>query len=278
MKGFVISLISVSLISLLVAFSSSLHNEYLAMERALSQPQPLAYAAFMFDRVAYDVNAIAGPNISIIENSSGLGIFVADTVPKDNYTGRLSAYENFIESAAFSNATHAAIDGNFSNMSFGVLTLLIDQDYTYTNDPGGSDMLFTSAGGTNATYYEINVTVLQNTENVTHFNFNSSGDLNLTLHYTDLNTTLTESGTVFSDQANSFKITYASGGTLNITVGQKSGNPGSLYIKAQNVNASTSWFAALPRPKETKKLGYSYNATLSYIQGGIAKTARIGKN
>jgi hypothetical protein len=119
--------------------------------------------------------------------------------------------------------------------------------------------------------------VLSERQNVTPFVFNSSGDLNVTIRYTDLNGTDVESGTVFSDMANDFRIDYANGSRLDITVGLKAGNPGSLWIEATDANASTSCSVLLPKLDADYKKGYEYDATLVYSQGKVKKSGRIGR-
>ncbi len=275
MKGFVITIVSVSLILLLVLLSSSLRNSHLSMERALTEPQALSYAAFLFDDVAEDVNSIAGPEITLMETNSSMNIQIKDSIPKENYSGELSDYEGFLETK-IANQTHAYIDANFSNMSSGAVLVSINEDYTYENDPATGEMLFTSQGGTGATSYYITVMVSETRQNFTSFDFNENGDLNVTIEYKDLNGSLTETGKLFSDVPNSLDVVYADNSSLYIDIGKKDGNDGSLWIKAENTTASVDWYVTLPPIDSTKRIGYAYDATMEYVQGGVKVSRRIG--
>ncbi len=273
MKGFVITLISISLIVLLVMFSTTLRAGYRSMERAIAEPQPLTYAAFLFDDVANSVNSIVGPEIRILETNSSTEIRIADTVPKNNFTTELSAYENFLESVV-ANETHSSINANFSNMSSGKVLIIINRNYIYENDPATQEMLFTSQNSTGATFYRVSISIDSRRANLTSFAFNESGDLNVSLNYADSNGSIIENGVVFSNKPNRFRVDYDDGSSLYIDIGIKNGNDGSLWIKSTNATADVSWSVELP-PAGTKGIGYSYDATLDYVQGNIRLSRKI---
>jgi hypothetical protein len=275
MKGFVITLISTSLILVLVTLSASIYDSYRSMERDLIQPQSLTYAASLFDDVAGDVNDLAGLEIKLTQTNTSTGLFISDTVPKPNYTANLTAYESFLEST-YANQTHAYIDVNFSNMS-NALDLEINEDYRYTNDIADGDMLFTSSGGTGATAYFVNITVDEYRANLTLPDFNSSGDINLTLMYVDLNGTRTDSGKVFSHKADRLDVEFDGGGSLQLDIGPAAGNRGSLSLETDNVTAQVSWYVILPPIDGDKKFGYEYDATMEYVQGKVSMSRNIGK-
>jgi len=278
MKGFVMMVISVALISLIVVFASSLHENYLSMERALARPQALSYAAFFSDDVAASVNALLGPDIHLSESSNSTTIIIGDAVPRQNFSSNLSRYESFLENV-FANQTHTVVDANFSNMTNGRVKLFIDEKYTYENDPATKEMLFASSGGTGAAAYAINITAGSTRKNYSAPQFNSSGDLAVDIRYSDLNGSMSWSGKVSSGQISRMQINYTDGTALYLEIGRTHGDAGSLWMKSTGVTApaSVSWSAVLPPIDSNKKLGYEYDAYLSYKQGDVSLGRRIGR-
>lgn len=280
MRGFVITIVSVSLIILLIALSMSLRNAYLGIERVLAEPLPLTYAAFILDDVACELSVLVGPQMSFNERNNSLGVTVTDTLHAYNHFADIRAYEAFLEGEV-AGRTRSSISANFSNMSdasnmTAEVKVLINGKYRYTNNHAGSEAFFTRDGGTNATSYEINFTVGGIRTNVTNMAFNSSGTMNVTIRYTDYSGTGIESGKVFPDVPNAFRVDYENGSVI-VTVGLGSGNKGSLRMEAEGVEANTTWTAMLPRLDAGSKRGYEYDASISYVQGRVAKNCRIGK-
>ncbi len=274
MKGFLVSLISVALIAILFMFSNALHSNYVSMDRAIAAPQPVTYAAFIFDEAGDDVNAIVGPEISFSEANDSLSLWISDSVPGINYTDELADYESFLEGEV-AEAAHATIDANLTNLSSLDVEVLINGEYEYRSDQ--QKMVFTAPGSTGATDYEINISVFQTRGNLTSFAFDPGGDLNVSLRYTDSNGTMVESGRLHSNTSNTFMATYEGGGSLDITVGLVSGEDGSLRIEPQDAEAHFSWHAELPKPDPDKAIGYEYDAVMEYCQSDVLMSRNIGK-
>ncbi len=276
MRGFVITILSLGFMVMLVMLAMSLRNAYMATERALLEPLPLLYSAFLLDDLAFEFNALVGPEISFNQTNASTVISITDTLHPYNHSADILAYESFIEEEV-AERTASAISANFSNMTGGVMKVFINGDYEYVNDEGGGRVRFARDGGSGARSYEINVTVYSVRENVTHMQFNESGTLNVTISYTDLNGTETERGSVFPDQDNYFAVSYPNGTSLAIVTGLYGGDPGSLIISASGTWAEVSFTATLPPLNATRKLGYEYDATIDYSQGPVSVSRRIGK-
>ncbi len=274
MRGFLVSLISVALIAVLFMFSNALNSNYISMERAIAAPQPVTYAAFIFDEVGDDVNAIVGPSISFSETNDSIGLLIADSVPGDNFTDELADYESFLEDEV-ADAAHAAIDINLTNLSSLDVGVVLNEEYEYRSDQ--QEMLFTSSGGTGAVSYDINISVFKTRGNITTFTFDPGGDMEVSLRYTDSNGTIVENGRLHSDAPNTFTATYEGGGSLDVTVGLKSGEDGSLSIRPQDAEAYFSWHVLLPKPDADKRIGFEYDAVMNYSQANIRMTRKIGK-
>lgn len=276
MKGFVVTLVTMGIIVLLVMLTSALHNGHKEIERAVLEPEKISYGAVMFDSVKQDLDSITGSNITMSQSNDSITLTVNDTVPQQNYTTLLSDYESFLENTT-ANKTHSTIDINLSNLSSGDLTIHINEDYTYQNDFTSGEMLFTKSVTTNATEYAITIDVGKTRQSLTDFTYNASGDLNISINYTDFNGTETISGTLSSDNPNRLEINYLEGGYLYIDIGQKNGNDGSLWIKTSNANATVGWTAKLPSIEDDKMLGHRYDATLEYLQDKISIARTIGE-
>ncbi len=275
MRGFVITLAVTGIIALLVALSSALYNSHLSMERALAEPQPLMYAAFLFDDVAGDINEIAGPGLSVNQSNASVSITVRDTVPNTDFSSELGDYETFLE-GTIANQTNSVIDANLSNLTSGRCAMTINGIYEYENDPLASTMTFTSQGGTGASQYTINITVEEERTNYTSFPF-GSGDINVTVMYTDENGTVNENGVLSSSSTNSMMVEYAGGGSLDVKLGTVSGNDGSLEVGSDSIIADVVWTAELPALPIGIRTGYEYDGTLQYTQGKISLSRRIGR-
>lgn len=276
MRGFVITILSVSLIMVLVALAMSLRNIHAGTERSLMEPLPLIYASFLLDDVAYELNSLVGPGLALNETNDSIRLAISDSLHTANHSAEILAYRRFLESEV-ADSTVSNITVDFTNLTGGTISLSIDGDYSYANDHNASEALFTRSDGTGATSYDINFTVYSVRQNVTHMEFNSSGTLNVTIHYTDLNCTATEQGAVFPGSHNSLLVVYPNGTSMEVSVGAVGGNSGSLKLKATGPGADVSFSVVLPPLNETRKLGYDYNATIAYVQGRVAKHCRIGK-
>lgn len=274
MRGFAISLVSVSLIVLLVILSVSLRAGYLSMERAISEPQPLIYASFMLDSIGHDVSSMVGPDINLYQKNDSFEILITDTIPAEDFSSDLADYEGFLEST-IANESHASIDADFSALAPDNMDVTINEDYIYSRDDNDT-ITFTASGGTEAPLYEINITVFEPRGNVTPFSFNPGGDLNVTFRYTDANGTIEESGKVRSNQQNSFEVDYVGGGELDVIVGRVGGDNGGLSIEADGLDADVSFSVTLPPLDSTKKMGYEYDAMVDYVQDDIRINRNIG--
>lgn len=269
MRGFVITIISVALATILFTLSTALHDNFSSMERAIRGPQPLSYAAFVFDDVSYELTGISGNHVRLRQENGSLGIGISCMVPNRNYTAELGAYENFIE-GALANKTNAVLDANFSNMTRGTLEMDIS-GYEYENRYDRGEMYF---GGTGASAYEVNVSVFKSRGNISSLN-STEGDMNFSLRYTDLDGSIAETVTIKSNETNVFRADYADGGYIEIRAGSNRGEDGTILILTGDTDADVSWYAALPAPAE--RVGYAFDATMSYSQGGISKNSVIRK-
>lgn len=276
MKGFIITILSVSLIMLLIILVISFRNAQLSTERGIIEPLPLIYAAFLQDNIGHEFNSIVGPELELEQKNDSMVITVDDRLQDYDYSAELFAYESFLIGEVASR-TASNISTNFTNLTNGSIKLFINEDYTYTNNHSKNESIFTGEGGTGATSYDINITITAIRGNVTHMEFNESGTLNVTIRYTDLNGTGIEEGKIFPDQSNTLKIEYVGDKDMTITIGPEDGNDGSLVMKSNGIAADVEWTVVLPPLDGNKKQGYEYDGYVRYEQGPVTLVRRIGK-
>lgn len=269
MKGFVVTIISVALATILFTLTSTLYDNFSSMQRALIVPHALTYSAFLFDDVGYDMAEITGNSIRLGQENGSLSLDVSCSVPNKNYTDELEEYENFLE-GSFASRANALIDANFSNLSQGALLMEI-AGYEYENRYDSGEMFF---GGTGAGAYVINASVFKHRGNITQMN-STGGDLNISLRYTDLNGSMVQTVTIKSNESNVFRADYGAGEYIEIRAGRNRGQDGTILIITDNADADVSWSADLPEP--AGRVGYAFDATMSYSHAGISKKAKIGK-
>jgi hypothetical protein len=275
-KGFVITILSVSLVVILLLLVMSLRNAQLATERALLEPLPLTYGAALLDNIAVEFNALVGPELQIGKANQSTIINIRDTIQTYNFSAEIAGYSSFLSSEVAGRSV-SNITANFSNFTGGSISLYLNGNYTYTNNHKETQIAFTRKGGTGAKVYNASFAVTAIRNNVTHFNFNSSGNLNVTVTYADLNGTVVESGALFSNQSNTFRVTYVDGSVLTMTIGNLNGNEGSLQIGTTGIRSDFEFTTILPPMNPYEKLGYYYDARISYRQGPVSITRLIGK-
>ncbi len=276
MRGFVITILSVFLVVLLVVLVISLRNTQLSTERALLAPLPLMYGSSLLDNSAGALNSIVGPQLSLDSQNDSFTVNVADRLTDYNYSAELYSFGSFL-SGDIAGRTASEITLNLTNLTQGVNRLMIADEYGYTNDHLLNKTTFFRSGGTNARSYEVNLSINAVRSTVTHMTFNSSGTLNVTITYHDLNGTDVEEGKVFPNQLNQLRIDYPSGASVVLTIGPSGGSDGSLIIQSTKISTQTSWSALLPRLNATQRLGYVYDGTIAYRQGDVLISKNIGR-
>jgi hypothetical protein len=81
--------------------------------------------------------------------------------------------------------------------------------------------------------------------------------------------------TIKSNETNVFRADYGASEYIEIRVGRNRGQDGTILILTNNADADVGWSAVLPEP--AGKVGYSFDATMLYSQGGISKNTKIAK-
>jgi hypothetical protein len=276
MKGFILSIAAVTLILLLVLLFTNLNDLARDIDRSLEEPRPLSHSANVVASIGYEIAKIAGPNIRIREQNNSIILLFNDSFPKSAFQSQLASYVDFVE-RNLSQVVHATIDINESNLTDSQLEISIMDNYLYENNYSKNTVLFGSANssaGTDASAYIINITTVQYRFSVQPFSF-GSGDMNVTVKYSDLNGTVSENGLLQSAAQNKMIINYYYGNAssqLEITLGKTGNRTGALYVEGVNATVAFSVQATLPIQNASVPVSYKYGALINYAQSNINKT------
>ena len=276
-KGFIASIIAMSLVAILVLLWIQLQVAALEFESTITSSQPIIYPRYYFDNVFNDVRSIAGPStLSLVETNTSFSIVIGEKLPKANFTGQLDTYKNFLE-ATFSATAHANFSANFSNLTDGTYELSIGNlqfSLNYTNQSANS-LSFgpANSSGINITRYDINVTVSKYRASRTQFVDNPAGDLNITLIYSDLNGTVAETKLLNSNAVSSSRVTYTDGSFVDINIGSPAKK--ALFYVADNAASPAFVFVATLSLNESVDLRPGYLALLNYTQSSVSRIALV---
>jgi len=236
MRGFVVTLISMSLIIILLMLAISLRSGQLASERYLSEPLPMIYGAVIVDDAGYELNSLIGPSMSFEAGNDSMGLLIVDTMDEENESALLEAYALFLEGKV-AERTASNITLDMSNISQLTDRVWIDGDYLYTNDHSDREVVLSREGGSGASYYEVNFTVFSQRANVSAPAYDPNGTINVTIIYTDLNGTEVEEGTLAADGSGTFRVEYVGGTSMEVKVGRIEGKDGSLGLRGEGIYA-----------------------------------------
>jgi hypothetical protein len=245
------------------------------MERALIEPLPLIYAASATDSIAHNLNKIIGPGIDIEETNISTIVVIRDTMDPFNRSVNIGQFENYIENY-FADATHSAISLNFSNISDEIIRVYLNERCTYTNNHEDPEIIFTPDSDAMASAYEINFTTPKVRLNISKPGNDVGGDIEVTLHYTDLNGTEDDTVTLNSDENNTYRIEYVDGTNIQIMVGMIDGSV-VITSSTKNTIGTLVLTAVLPTPEVDTRIGYCYDAQINYVQGDVRKVTQICK-
>ncbi len=279
MRAFVLTLITVSLMSLLVLTWISFQESAVRFEGNSLRPQSLAFSRIVFEAVFDELHRIAGPDFSTSPTNTTVMVFFNDTLPKPNITAELDLLDNFIE-ANYSRRIHANLSLDLTNLTDNSVDFILSGHYVHrtNSSTGASTVEFYSLNGAQSgvTRYDINVTTLLVRQSVTSFSWDPTGDINVSLTYSDSNGSVTLTGLLRNGTTNTFSILYANNQTTNVTIGALGTKRGALLI---GDTAGTAYSLAVHLPfNMSQHLTYGYEASLNYTQGVISKYGRVERD
>ncbi len=277
--AFVSSLTAIVFITLMVLLWNIVQQSAIAFEETITDVLPIASSGYIFENVFEEVNKIMGPSIAIDSNNVSFIFSFSQRIPVSNISANMSVYQNFL-ALNYSSRLHANLSGNFSNITDGTIDLIVMNDYRYwinNSVVNVTEILFNKLDNqsTDVTRYDINITNTLVRQSVTDFVFDPSGDMNVSVTYSDNNGTTTSSGLLRSGVSNTFSIRDSANQTTNITLGSVGVQIGALRIID---TAGTAYNISFRIPvNASKRLSIGYEALLNYSQAQVTKVGLIQK-
>ncbi len=275
-KGFVSTIIAISLAIILIALWLALRQSAINFERNVTEVQPISFAGYYFDGIFEEVRGIIGPAaLSIEEDNATFRVLISDTMPKANFSNTLAIYKNYLETN-FSSRIHANVSLNTSNITDGTYELMVDRfqySFNYTNSSSNSIIFSAISGSAGITNYDVNISISKTRLSRTAFVNNPAGDINVTLTYTDSSGTVTETRTLMSNTLATSSITYTDNSTVGINVGSVA-SPGQLQITDNSASPAFTFVASFTLNNATRLFPY-YNSLLNYTQGNVARVGFV---
>jgi hypothetical protein len=264
-RGFLVTLSTMLLLMASLLLVQSSQQAGRDSERAVLDAQAIDSAAYEFDDVAWDLNAMLGPQVNISRNSSGSNITFTEQLPQSDYSSLLSNYSSFI--ANYSNGTNTNITLDFSGIANG--TLLVFSNGLQYDRNATAVRFYAPNAGTNASVYELSIFANDYIQSQNLSSLPSSGAARLVVHYSDLNGNSDASGWFDPNSFAVYSINYSAAGYVRIKVGNFSGSSGSIGVEQfgspnvwMNLTASGNWNGSL---------AYGYDASMNYSQLNVTK-------
>ena len=281
-KGFVISLSTIlifSIVLLFAVFYESLvqRNNSFVLESFETQK-----AGFAADDIASDLNRLLGTGIRASHDKNALQLSFSDSLPAKISKTELGNLENFIDSN-FARQINSNIDVNFDMLLDGNTEIIFSNGLRYDYNYGtvNSVMFYAPYKDTNAARYDINITVNAASIDSSAWAWNSNGDINVNLSFTDQNSGLSVaySGKLDSSIENTYQWNYSavSGDSFYIKIGELGEHEKALRIIEAITNsdarAEINVNAVLPLPSH--EIEWHYNADYNYSQNDVNLNRKI---
>jgi len=284
MRGFVITISTLLIFSVTLAFILFLYHENLRAEGALTRLMSTPAPSFVFDDVATDLSSIFNHNITAGRSNATLSILLQGSFANPPGMGDLAAYSSFL-ATTYSNLTNSNLSLDAGGLADGSAEVLFSNgllfSYIYTG-ASKSALLSSSSTDTNASAYEVNVSVDRNRQSYTPWSSSPGGELNVTLRITDRSGNLTSIVSLNRSATNSYIVAYQGGslvvraGKIGLTDGALEVNPSGGIVESTHYSAA----ASLPPGNLSSSLRYYWNAWLNYSRpGNISRSdwVEIGK-
>jgi len=286
-RGFVFSIIAVSFMLLLMVLATVAASQYMESERLLAAPLPLIYSAATLDNVGHELADAVLPVASVTPSNDSVRVLIADSVPRPDSGYELASIKSFAE-GGLAQSLHATISVNTSEVDNGSLSLKVLDGFAYGNSLNGTSEVFftplengTASGAAN---YSITISTDEFRDSESFFTWDTAedttGDMNVTLVYSDMNGTFTDSGMLRPDIANRMTMTYDENGTeqMDIVLGRVASGggeyDGSFWMNLTNgTSVSFVLETDLPPQPANASSRIVFPIGMTYSQGGVFKAS-----
>lgn len=280
-KGIIITISTIVLMALLVAFITSAVAVKRHLANALSEEQVIDYSDYYFNDISWDVQNMSKTKVETNRNSSTLNITISGSMPMNSsFSSSLTNYSTYII-GTFSQKTHSNITLDVSGANDSTFEIF----FSYPNNTmmcminytGSNSLLFASVDAnenTNAIRYEVNITTNKTRRAETQFAWDPGGDINIILYYQDANGSEVQNGTILSTLAHNAIWNYTDGSSISVYAGKIGNRTGAFSLNPSNTSLTYRLSAFFPLAPNASVRTY-YNITMGYWQGGNSKISQL---
>ena len=280
MKGFVISISALLLLSALLVFSQFYLNLNLERESEVVSVFSVEKAGFVRSDLSVDLNKLLETSVDVNRGVSFTEIFLRDSLPSDLNKLNVLGLQSFL-SSVYAKQQNISIEVDFNKLVDGKTELVfsnaLQYDYSYANDT--NVFFYVPASDSNVTVFDINVTVNDSVVSSIPWSLNPSGDINVSLRYEDGNGVITSSGKLDSSTLNTFTFNYSGNpnDSFSVEIGAIEGSQKALRISESFDNAATraSILVRAVAPSSSDNLYWFYDADLNFSVADVNSSGKI---
>ena len=280
MKGFVISISALLLLSALLVFSQFYLNLNLERESEVVSVFSVEKAGFVRSDLSVDLNKLLETSVDVNRGVSFTEIFLRDKLPSDLNKLNVLGLRSFL-SSVYAKQQNISIEVDFNKLVDGKTELVfsnaLQYDYSYANDT--NVFFYVPASDSNVTVFDINVTVNDSVVSSIPWSLNPSGDINVSLRYEDGNGVITSSGKLDSSTLNTFTFNYSGNpnDSFSVEIGAIEGSQKALRISESFDNAATRSSISVRAvvPSSSDNLYWFYDADLNFSVADVNSSGKI---
>jgi len=280
LKGFVISISALLLLSALLVFSQFYLNLNLERESEVVSVFSVEKAGFVRSDLSVDLNKLLETSVDVNRGVSFTEIFLRDKLPSDLNKLNVLGLRSFL-SSVYAKQQNISIEVDFNKLVDGKTELVfsnaLQYDYSYANDT--NVFFYVPASDSNVTVFDINVTVNDSVVSSIPWSLNPSGDINVSLRYEDGNGVITSSGKLDSSTLNTFTFNYSGNpnDSFSVEIGAIEGSQKALRISESFDNAATRSSISVRAvvPSSSDNLYWFYDADLNFSVADVNSSGKI---
>ncbi|MBS3058805.1 MAG: hypothetical protein J4224_00060 [Candidatus Diapherotrites archaeon] len=280
MKGFVISISALLLLSALLVFSQFYLNLNLERESEVVSVFSVEKAGFVKSDLSFDLNKLLETSVDVNRGVSFTEIFLRDKLPSDLNKLNVLGLRSFL-SSVYAKQQNISIEVDFNKLVDGKTELVfsnaLQYDYSYANDT--NVFFYVPASDSNVTVFDINVTVNDSVVSSIPWSLNPSGDINVSLRYEDGNGVITSSGKLDSSTLNTFTFNYSGNpnDSFSVEIGAIEGSQKALRISESFDNSAAQAVISIRvvAPSPSEKLFWFYDADLNFSVADVNSFGKI---
>jgi len=277
-RGFLLTVSVLLIVIFALFFSQQFLQKSEGLSKAGSQVKGLERTAYSAELLSLEAAKIIGTRASITSGSeSGTAeVTVSDSFPCGKNIQKLSEFRQIAE-GDFAGLTNSEISADFSRLLDGKSELIFSNGLYFecSYAPSGQHAEIYSVNDASVPE-RIEITMDSNgsMNDVNAWQWDPSGDLEVSIDYTDSTIAVRASGRIDSSEQSVYSFNY-SGGSIRIIAGEIGGRKGSVKIEKDNgleLDSSLSIKAILPSEGLFES---HFDSEITVKQLGFEKTSRL---